>query len=355
MGFDELDHWARRIAAALARAGGAGERALLLYPQGLDFVTGFFGCMYAGVVAVPLYPPRRGSSNLRLQSVAADCGARLVLSTQAALDDAMGALALPAGLSVTGIATDALDDATGFEQVPQASGSSLAFLQYTSGSTGAPKGVMVTHGSLVATLEDMHRAYRHRRDSVIVSWLPLFHDLGLVYGALQPVYSGCSGVLFPPASFLQRPLRWLTAISDYRGTHSAAPNFAYEACLRRITEEDKRDLDLSTWEVSLNAAEPVREDTNRRFAACFAPCGLRAEVVSPGYGLAEATLKVSSLDNGLHRRTLRVDPGALLENRVVRLRGDGQAGRELSGCGRSHIGSRIVIVNSRNAPPVLRR
>lgn len=308
MGFDELDARARRIAAALMRAGAAAERALLLYPQGLEFIAGFFGCIYAGVVAVPLYPPHRGGSNLRLQAIAADCGVRFVLSTQAALDDTMGALAFPADLSVTGIATDALDDTTGVEEVRQVDRSSLAFLQYTSGSTGAPKGVMVTHGSLVATLEDMHRAYRHRPDSVIVSWLPLFHDLGLIYGALQPVYSGCSGVLFPPASFLQRPLRWLTTISDYRGTHSAAPNFAYEACLRRITEEDRRDLDLSTWEVSLNAAEPVREDTNRRFVACFAPCGLRAEVVSPGYGLAEATLKVSSVENGVHRRTLRVDP-----------------------------------------------
>jgi acyl transferase domain-containing protein/acyl-CoA synthetase (AMP-forming)/AMP-acid ligase II/acyl carrier protein len=343
--FDELDEGARRIAGALERAGARGERALLLYPQGLDYIVAFFGCLYAGVVAVPLHPPRHSGSNLRLRAVADDCAARFVLSPRATLDDGLRACHRQGEPPLIGLATDVLDG-----DEPRAGsdidGSGVAFLQYTSGSTGAPKGVMVTHGSLAATLEDMDRAYRHRPDSVIVSWLPLFHDLGLIYGALQPVFSGCSAVLLPPVSFLQRPLRWLQAISDHRGTHSAAPNFAYDACVRRIAAEDKVGLDLSSWEVSLNAAEPVREDTNRRFFECFATCGLRPHVVSAGYGLAEATLKVTSVGNGRPRRTLRVDPRALSQNRVVPVPPDDQAGRELSGCGQSHIDSRIIIVDS---------
>jgi acyl transferase domain-containing protein/acyl-CoA synthetase (AMP-forming)/AMP-acid ligase II/acyl carrier protein len=343
--FGELDDRARRIAGALKRAGAAGERALLVFPPGLEFIAAFFGCLYAGTVAVPLYPPRRaGGLNARLQAVADDCAARFVLSSRAVLDDAMRALHRSGDAEPVGIATDAIGAGSEHWAQPQIDFGSLAFLQYTSGSTGAPKGVMVTHGSLAATLEDMDQAYRHRSDSLIVSWLPLFHDLGLIYGALQPVFSGCSGVLLPPVSFLQRPLRWLKAITDYRATHSAAPNFAYELCVRRITAEDKVGLDLSSWEVSLNAAEPVREETMRRFVQCFAPCGLRPHVVSAGYGLAEATLKVTSVDNGMARRTLRVNSRALSENRVVPLPHD-QPGQDVCSCGRTHIGSRIVIVN----------
>jgi acyl transferase domain-containing protein/acyl-CoA synthetase (AMP-forming)/AMP-acid ligase II/acyl carrier protein len=335
---------ARRVAGALQRAGAAGERALLLYPQGLDYIAAFFGCLYAGVVAVPLYIPRRSGSNARLRSVADDSAARFVLSSRATLDDALSACHRQGASRLVGVATDAFDGDAPWT-APRIDYSSLAFLQYTSGSTGAPKGVMVTHGSLAATLEDMDRAYRHRADSVIVSWLPLFHDLGLIYGALQPVYCGCSAVLLSPVSFLQRPLRWLQAISDHRGTHSAAPNFAYEACIRQIAPSEKAALDLSSWEVSLNAAEPVREATIRRFFECFAPCGLGPHVVSAGYGLAEATLKVTSVDNGRPRRTLRVDPRALASNQVVPLPQDDQTGQELCGCGQSHIGSRIAIVD----------
>ena len=344
IGFDELDDNARRIAGALRRAGAVGQRALLLYPHGLDYIIAFFACLYAGVVAVPLYPPRRDGSNARLRSVTDDCAPRFVLSPQAGLDHALDACHGRDTSTLTGVATDAVHDEEPWA-APHLDSASLAFLQYTSGSTGSPKGVMVTHGSLVATLEDMDRAYRHQADSVIVSWLPLFHDLGLFYGALQPVFSGCSAVLLPPVSFLQRPLRWLKAVSDYRGTHSAAPNFAYEACLRRVSAEDKAGLDLSSWQVSLNAAEPVRETTIRRFVETFAPCGLRPHVVSPGYGLAEASLKVSSVDNGRLRRTLRVDARALSEHRVVVVPPEDLAGQELCGCGQSHIGSRIAIVD----------
>ena len=352
IGFAELDDNARRIAGVLKRAGAAGERALLLYPQGLDYIAAFFGCLYAGTIAVPLYPPRRGGApNARLQSVADDCTPRFVLSSQAIVDDALRALHRAGDATPIGITTDALGSGAEPWNEPQIDRASVAFLQYTSGSTDTPKGVMVTHDSLTAALEDMDRAYRHRPDSVIVSWLPLFHDLGLIYGALQPVFSGCSSVLMPPASFLQRPLRWLKAISDHRGTHSAAPNFAYDACVRRVTPEDKAGLDLSSWEVSLNAAEPVREETNRRFVACFTPCGLRPHVVSAGYGLAEATLKVSSVDKGRARRTLRVEPRALSENRVVTLPHDDPSGQELCGCGRTHIGSRIVIVDPATRRP----
>ena len=172
-------------------------------------------------------------------------------------------------------------------------GNTLALLQYTSGSTTAPRGVMVSHGNLLHNSAHISRAFELTPDTVSVTWLPAFHDMGLTNGIIQPVLEGRQCYLMPPQSFLQRPVRWLQAISRYRATISGGPNFAYELCTRRITPEQRETLDLSSWDVAYNGAEPVRADTLKRFAATFASCGFRPRFFYPCYGLAEATLMVS--------------------------------------------------------------
>ncbi|MFM7445919.1 MAG: fatty acyl-AMP ligase, partial [Tabrizicola sp.] len=193
----------------------------------------------------------------------------------------------------------------------------LALIQFTSGSTGDPRGVLVTHANLLANLRDVATHLDHDRHSVMVSWLPLFHDLGLIYGLLQPLAEGHLGVLIPPAAFLQQPLRWLRVISDFRATHAAAPNFAYELCVARVSEETLAGLDLSTWRVAVNAAEPVRDETLRRFADRFAPAGFRPEAFCPAFGLAEATLHVTSVPAHQVAARAVVDPEALKAQRVL--------------------------------------
>ncbi|HVR99607.1 MAG TPA: AMP-binding protein, partial [Thermoanaerobaculia bacterium] len=266
-----------------------GERALLLYPPGLEFVAAFFGCLYAGVIAVPAYPPRSRRPDSRLRGIAMDCRPRVVLTTAALLARREALVGQVAELaSALWLDTETLDDpSSGFEPSP----GDIAFLQYTSGSTGNPKGVVVTHSNLLHNLERIRVAFGQTPESVVVGWLPLFHDMGLIGNVLEPCYVGCECVLMSPAAFLQKPSRWLAAIDRYRGTTSGGPNFAYDLCARSIAPET---LDLSCWSVAFNGAEPVRRATLDRFAEIFAPCGFRRESFAPCYGLAEATLLVSA-------------------------------------------------------------
>src|SRR6185369_6204293 len=288
--FADLDRRARGIAAALAGAVPPGERALLLYPPGLEFLAAFFGCLYAGVIAVPAYPPRSRRADPRLRSIALDCRPRAVLTTAALLGRADQIPELAAALWLD---TEALDgDAQGVERSGRFE--ETAFLQYTSGSTGDPKGVVVTHDNLMHNLERIRIAFGQTPESVVVGWLPLFHDMGLIGNVLQPCYVGCECVLMSPAAFLQKPSRWLTANDRFRGTTSGGPNFAYDLCARSIGPEVREELDLSCWSVAFNGAEPVRRATLDRFAEAFAPCGFQRESFAPCYGLAEATLLVSA-------------------------------------------------------------
>jgi acyl-CoA synthetase (AMP-forming)/AMP-acid ligase II/acyl carrier protein len=342
-----LDRRARVIAAELQRHAEPGDRALLLYPPGLEYLAGFFGCLYAGVVAVPAYPPepsRLARTLPRMQAILADADATVVLTTGALRASIEQAASERRARPPRWIATDTLDEgAAAAWREPALSGDSLAFLQYTSGSTSSPKGVMITHRNLLHTLDDMGVDWGHDERSVLVSWLPVFHDLGLIYGLLQPVHGGFRGVVFSPIAFLQRPIRWLQAISRLGGTHSAAPNFAFDLCVRKSTEQDRAGLDLARWKVALNAAEPVRAETIERFTRTFAPCGLPASTVTPGYGLAEATLKVSTVRGADLPRVLRADPAALERGRVVPA-ADGGA-RPLVGCGRPALEASIEIVD----------
>jgi proline-specific peptidase len=322
LSYRELDRRARAIGARLQAAGAAGERALLLYPPGLDFIAAFFGCLYAGAVAVPAYPPRAGRTQPRLRSIVGDARPRVVLTTAAVAAKAEDLREqIPELASAAWIATESLDGglAEGWTP-PRVEPETLAFLQYTSGSTAAPKGVMVTHGNLLHNERMIGAAFGMDEESVVVGWLPLYHDMGLIGNVLQPLHAGGRCVLMSPVSFLQRPMRWLEAISRYRGTVSGGPNFAYELCARKASPEALAGLDLSSWRVAYNGAEPVRASTLERFAAVFAPSGFKKEAFYPCYGLAEATLFVT----GGH--------GSRVE-------------RERVSCGRVWMGQRLVVAD----------
>ena len=340
--FAQLDARARAIASRLLVDGLSGEPALLLYPAGLEFIEAFFGCLYAGVVAVPAPPPRGERSLDRLAAIAANAEARAALAPANLLRRFREARASHAALAgLRWMATDEVpaDAATGF--VPQAlQAESLAYLQYTSGSTCEPKGVMVGHANLVANCEDIRRGFGHTRKSRSLSWLPHFHDMGLVDGVVQPVYSGFPAVLMSPGSFLQSPSRWLETISRHRITHSGGPNFAYDLCVRRI-DPDNAKLDLRSWAVAYNGAEPVRAETLERFASRFAPCGFRRSAFYPAYGLAEATLKVSGGRRGEGPRILHLNRAALQAGRAA----DDDTGQALVGSGRPGAGTRAAIVD----------
>ncbi|WP_438019494.1 amino acid adenylation domain-containing protein [Sorangium sp. So ce315] len=314
--YRDLHIRAMGIAAALQAAGGAGERALLLYAPGLDFIAAFMGCVYAGVIAVPTYPPNPAQMDRtlpRLRAIARDAGARFVLSTAmiASLADALRQQA-PELSELRWIASDALEPgAASAWRAPAISGETLAFLQYTSGSTGHPKGVMMSHANVIANERAIHAGFEHDAGSSGVGWLPLFHDMGLIGKVLQPIFVGFPCTLMSPLSFLERPMRWLKAISHFRATTSGGPNFAYDLCARKATREDLSALDLRSWTVAFNGAEPIRAETLDRFAATFAPCGFRREAFYPCYGLAEATLFVSGGLRAAPPTSVSVDAGAL--------------------------------------------
>ena len=295
--YGELDLQARAVAARLQALASPGERALLLYPPGLQYAAAFFGCLYAGIVAVPVYPPRPNRPDPRFLAILSDARARVVLTTSAILPNAERLLQGDA--PVLWLATDGLNgDSAARWRDPGVGPDDLAFLQYTSGSTSSPKGVRVAHGNLLHNEALIGRAFGMTPESVVVGWLPLYHDMGLIGNLLQPLAAGCPCVLMSPVDFLQKPLRWLQAISRYGGTVSGGPNFAYDLCVRKIGPAEKEGLDLSRWQVAFNGAEPVRAETLDRFASAFAPCGFRREALFPCYGLAEATLFVTGAGRG---------------------------------------------------------
>jgi amino acid adenylation domain-containing protein len=296
--YAELDSAARSIAVRLADAGGRHERALLLYPPGLDYITAFFGCLYAGTVAVPAYPPnpsRLADGLDRLRGIADDARPAVTLTTSAGLA-AVAALAAGGSGPWPGaqLATDEIPatDADSWRP-PALDGDSVAFIQYTSGSTTTPRGVVLSHANLLHNSGQIHRFFGNSPDSRAVAWLPPYHDMGLIGGILQPLYGGFPITLMSPTAFLERPLRWLAAISRYGATASGGPNFAYDLCVRKTSPQDRAGLDLGSWRVAFNGAEPIRMRTLELFAAAFAPYGFRREAFLPCYGLAEATLIVT--------------------------------------------------------------
>ena len=354
--FAELDQQARIIATKLQSMAALGSRVLLLYPNGVEYVAAFFGCLYAGMIAVPAYPPRRNRSDQRLATIAANAGAGVILTTADValqVNNNKQLTFAPELEALSWVATDSLSPVLADAwQMPQVTSESLAFLQYTSGSTGSPKGVMVSHANLLHNLRELELTFDYTADSIMVTWLPIFHDMGLIYGILGPCYSGYSCYLMMPVAFLQKPLRWLEALSRYGGTHTAAPNFAFDLCVQRATPEQLKQLDLSRWRAALNGAEPVRQETLESFATTFAPCGFRPTTFCPGYGLAEGTLVLAAVNAPQLAQSFDIQAEALSRDAVLPLdaaaKTRGERYLSLVGCGGSEIDTRIAIVNPQN-------
>lgn len=346
--YGELDRRARQIAVALRAIASNGDRAILLLPSGIDYIAAFFGCLYADVIAIPAYPPTNERNMPRIEAIVSDASAKVIIATTAVTNRVLTLRADSPGIDRARLLI--LDDMFAWQaddwSPPRISGNTVAFLQYTSGSTGSPKGVMVTHANLLHNLGKMHRLFGHSASSRFVSWLPLFHDLGLIFGILLPLYGGFSCVFMSPASFLQRPYRWLKAISDYRVTTSGAPNFAYDLCVRRISDEQKKTLDLSSWTTALNGAEPVRKETLKAFGDAFRPSGFCASTFSPCYGLAEATLVVSGTPvRAMPHHNVVFDRDAYQQGRIELRDGESKGDAELVSCGIGFSDQEIVITN----------
>jgi natural product biosynthesis luciferase-like monooxygenase protein/amino acid adenylation domain-containing protein len=350
--YAELDERARAVGALLDEYGMRGERVLLLFEAGLEFVTSFFGCLYAGAVAVPAPPPhpaRLARTLPRVQAIAADSRPMVALTTAPILSMIESAYeSAPDLRALRWIKVDELDtDAAAGWQIHSAAADDLAYLQYTSGSTSTPKGVMITHFCLTHQSEHLARAYDYTPQSVSATWMPNFHDYGLVEGIVHPAVCGVPAYLFSPLAFVQRPARWLETITRYGITHSSGPNFAYELCARKASPEERASLDLSSWRVAGNAAEPVHRETLERFHEKFAPCGFRWESFYPSFGLAEATLMVSAGGAEPHAPLVITAQASALEQerRVVEVAPAHPGARSLVGCGRPIADTELAIVD----------
>ena len=345
--FAELDRRAAALAQRLAARALPGERALLLFPIGIDCLVAFFGCLYAGIIAVPMMVPRRQSARDASSSILADCTPRLALTTAELADGARGDLLgrfRKAGLEFFAVDAPGKEEPTGVAP-PEPRRDDIAFLQYTSGSTSVPKGVMVSHGNLLANLEMIRIACGNTRSSTYVSWVPLYHDMGLILNALQALYVGAPCVLLPPMAFMQRPYLWLRAIHDYRAEVAGGPNFGFDVCVDRHRPEQLEGLDLSCWRLAFVGAEPVRAATIERFTATFRPYGFDPQAMWPGYGMAEATLLISGGRRGGGPIVRDLSRAALLRHEALpaRDRADAQAA---VGCGRALVGEEIAIVDA---------
>jgi len=340
--FGELGRRARRVAVEVQRRGASGRTVVLLYPSGLDFIAAFFGCLFAGATAVPALPPQSGRALERLKVILGDAAPALALTTSSigeALSSALGSVSLPF------VATEPLQGDVEDRWVsPEVNGSDLALLQYTSGSTASPKGVVLTHASILHNQQLICDRFGHTERTVMVSWLPVFHDMGLIGKIVQPVFMGCRCVLMSPEAFLQDPSRWLRAISRYGGTTSGGPNFAFDLCVDRVPVEDRAGLELGSWEVAFNGSEPVRAHTLERFSAAYAPHGFRREAFYPCYGLAEATLLVAG-GSKWAAPVVRSLPSEATD-------ADGKGGPPLVGCGSAEPEQRLLIVDPESSVPL---
>ena len=349
--YEALDRQAKAIAAQLQQYGAEGERALLLYPQGLEVIAAFCGCLYAGVVAIPVPPPESGRLKRtlpRLRSIVKDANATIALTTA----------------SIFELIETVKDEFPEFEQMrwintaqidlnlaqqwsdPEVHPDQLAYLQYTSGSTSTPKGVMLTHYNLMYHCSYLKQACGYDSESVSVTWMPYFHDYGLVEGMMVPLYNGHPCYVMSPFAFIKRPLNWLRNITQYQGTHSQAPNFAYDLCIRRIKPKQIAELELSSWQAAGNAAEPINPQVMAKFVETFSPCGFKWETFAPSYGLAENTLLATTKPKATKPVFLAVETAAMEQNRVVVANYEETAGiRIVAGCGKKVCDTDIAIVD----------
>ena len=346
LSFGELERRAVSLARRIAATAHPGDRALLVFPPGLDFIVAFFACLAARVVAVPLMVPRRNTARDATDSIVADCAPRLALTSSSLLQGSRSDLT--ERFSGSGLEWIAADDdnepAVAALLAAEPARPDIALLQYTSGSTSTPKGVMVSHANLLENLEMIRLVCGNTRRSTYVTWVPLHHDMGLVLNVLQALYVGALCVLMSPVGFLGRPLSWLRAIHDYRAEVAGGPNFAFDLCTSRYRIEDMEDIDLSSWKLAFMGAETVRAETIARFVATFAPHGFDASAMWPGYGMAEATLLVSGRPRG-RGAPIRTVSNAGLQRHRAEPPAAREDARPVVGCGRALPGERIAIVD----------
>ncbi|MBE9235316.1 AMP-binding protein [Anabaena aphanizomenioides LEGE 00250] len=351
--YEQLDAMSRAIAVYLQNISTPEDRVLLLYPPGIDYIAAFFGCLYADLIAIPLYQPKNNRNMSRIQSIMEDSQAQIALTNHQTLVNVQTLLNNAPDLKqLQWLATDTIDQSLADQwELRSISSDAIAYLQYTSGSTSTPKGVMISHENALCNSAEIAISWRTGSDSILVSWLPHFHDFGQIYGVIQPIYSGFPCIFMSPASFTQKPIRWLKAISDYKATHSGAPNFAYDLCVDKIKPEQRVGLDLSNWQVTVNGAEPVRQQTLEKFYTTFAPYGFRWGTFYPGYGLAEATLKVSSARQKNSPTLLTVQTDSLSKNLIVETSQDEPFARTVVGCGKTVLNAKVVIVDPESLTP----
>ncbi|MDZ7963840.1 MAG: aminotransferase class I/II-fold pyridoxal phosphate-dependent enzyme [Nostoc sp. DedSLP03] len=342
--YQELENKVKAIAADLQSFSSLGDRALLLYPPGLDFIAGFFACLYAGIVAVPAYPPKRNQKLSRLQAIIRDAQATLLLTTADMFQviEQYGTNE-PTFKQLHWVLTDRIVTSSHDFTPVAVESNTLALLQYTSGSTGTPKGVMVSHGNLIHNCAAIGQFFEKKPD-IGFSWLPPYHDMGLIGGILQPLSAGFPLIFMPPLAFLQNPMRWLKGISTYKVTVSPAPNFAYDLCVQNIKPEQLDNLDLSSWEIALNGAEPIRAETIESFTKLFSPYGFRPSSFKTCYGMAETTLLVTGVKKA-EVPTIKVcDAKVLEQNQVVSCDRD-RLYRKLVSCGHPWLKQIVAIAN----------
>ena len=345
--YQQLEQKAKAIAAYLQSICSPQERVLLLYPSSLDYITAFFGCLYAGVIAIPAYPPRPNRSLNRIQNILSNAETNLALTNTDTLEGLQRQLdKTPQLQSLNWITTNTINPQLAQNwREPKISADSIAFLQYTSGSTAEPKGVKIAYKNLLHNMEAIHRCFRHSPDSRGVIWLPPYHDMGLIGGILQPLYGDFPVTLMSPLMFLQNPLRWLKAISRYGATTSGGPNFAYDLCVRKFKPEHLVGLDLSNWRVAFNGAEPINHETLQNFADTYAPYGFEYSAFYPCYGMAEATLIISGGSKNAAVVTKTVQGKALEQNQIAIADLHEPHPHTLVSCGNSLSDQKIVIAN----------
>ncbi|MFD7507950.1 fatty acyl-AMP ligase [Streptomyces sp. NPDC059853] len=351
--YRELHEAARTRAAGFAVTGLSGQSAVLLYPSGLEFVRTLLGCMYARVAGAPVQVPRHSDEVLRLRRIADDSGSSTVLTTAEVIRDLRERFGdLPALAGLTLVATDGVDpageartpDGDHGAPTPPAPGD-IALLQYTSGSTGDPKGVVVSHANFLANVAETDELWPCEPHGTVVNWLPLFHDMGMLFGVVMPLWAGIPSYLMTPDAFIRRPARWLEAMARYGGTHTAAPSFAYELCARAAAESKMGGVgDLSRWRVAVNGAEPVRWSTIRSFTEAFAPYGFDSRAMCPGYGLAENTLKVTGARDDREPGVLWLSADALRDGVAEPVAESAEGAVPAVSSGAAVAGTRIRIV-----------
>ncbi|MEO0013792.1 MAG: hypothetical protein RLZZ535_2181 [Cyanobacteriota bacterium] len=351
--YQQLDLQARAIAVQLLTKVKPGDRALLVYPYtaGLEFIAAFMGCLYAGVVAVTDYPRQHIKSLSQYQDRIVDCQASIALTTHEFADRVKGQLISHPTMALKlkalpWIESDRVDlGLADHWRSPKIDGDTLAFLQYTSGSTGQPKGVMVTHGNVLHNSEVIYQSFGHHPQTKILMWLPMFHDMGLIGGVMQPLFAGLPAVLMSPIALAQNPFLWLQALSKYQITTSGGPNFAYDLLCHKITDEQRASLDLSHWEVAFTGAEPVRAETLEKFSQLYKPCGFKKEAFYPCYGMAEGTLFITGINASEYPTITYLERQALMEDMVVAVTSEHSDAKPVVSCGHSWLGDEVIIVN----------